>query len=241
MDILTKKKAAPKAPRAAPREESPPSEATAAVAKKPGPPRGRKATKRLTSSSDSDSDFGSRPSKSVAAKVCRLPHVCAEGAPGCRVLFWWKRGGSRSSSQWLMWGAGWEGHTVLGCVFWAAGLASSVWWAAPAVAAVRAVLTAMCSGVWFTSWLLSLQKSKRDDDDSYSIDLTADSPAAAAPRTRPGRLKKPVQYLESSDEDDMFWVLWSFKPLGYGLSCEQSSFKLQPRNRHLRVGIFLLI
>lgn len=115
MDILTKKKAAPKAPRAAPREESPPSEATAAVAKKPGPPRGRKATKRLTSSSDSDSDFGSRPSKSVAAK-----------------------------------------------------------------------------------------KSKRDDDDSYSIDLTADSPAAAAPRTRPGRLKKPVQYLESSDEDDMF-------------------------------------
>lgn len=99
MDILTKKKAAPKAPRAAPREESPPSEATAAVAKKPGPPRGRKATKRLTSSSDSDSDFGSRPSKSVAAKVCRLPHVCAEGAPGCRVLFWWKRGGSRSSSQ----------------------------------------------------------------------------------------------------------------------------------------------
>nr|O42130.2 RecName: Full=DNA topoisomerase 2-alpha; AltName: Full=DNA topoisomerase II, alpha isozyme [Gallus gallus]BAA22539.2 DNA topoisomeraseII_alpha [Gallus gallus] len=115
MDILTKKKAAPKAPRRAQREESPPSEATAAVAKKPGPPRGRKATKRLTSSSDSDSDFGSRPSKSVAAK-----------------------------------------------------------------------------------------KSKRDDDDSYSIDLTADSPAAAAPRTRPGRLKKPVQYLESSDEDDMF-------------------------------------
>ncbi|XP_021233799.1 DNA topoisomerase 2-alpha isoform X1 [Numida meleagris] len=115
MDILTKKKAAPKPSKAAVKEESPPAEAAAAAAKKPGAPRGRKAPKRLSSSSDSDSDFGSKPSKSVAAK-----------------------------------------------------------------------------------------KSKREDDDSYSIDLGADSPAAAAPRTRPGRLKKPVQYLESSDEDEMF-------------------------------------
>ncbi|XP_031456500.1 DNA topoisomerase 2-alpha [Phasianus colchicus] len=112
VDILTKKKAAPKPQRAALREELPPSEA---AAKKPGAPRGRKAAKRLSSSSDSDSDFGSKPSKSTAVK-----------------------------------------------------------------------------------------KSKRDMDDSYSIHLDAGSPAAAAPRSRPGRLKKPVQYLESSDEDDMF-------------------------------------
>uniref|UniRef100_A0A8C2SVS6 DNA topoisomerase 2 n=1 Tax=Coturnix japonica TaxID=93934 RepID=A0A8C2SVS6_COTJA len=114
MDILNKKKAAPKAPKAAAMGDSPPPKAAAVGAKKPGAPRGRKAAKKLSASSDSDSDFGSKPAKSVAAK-----------------------------------------------------------------------------------------KSKRDDD-SFSIDVTAGSPTAAAPRTRPGRLKKPVQYLESSDEDDLF-------------------------------------
>ncbi|OXB63294.1 UNVERIFIED_CONTAM: hypothetical protein H355_011478, partial [Colinus virginianus] len=113
MDILTKKKAVPKPPRAAGRDESPPPEA--AVPRKPGPTKGRKAAQKLQSSSDSDSDFGPKPSKSVAAK-----------------------------------------------------------------------------------------KSKLQDDDSYCVDLDADSPAAAAPRARPGRLKKPVQYLESSDDDDLF-------------------------------------
>ncbi|OXB63678.1 hypothetical protein ASZ78_008993 [Callipepla squamata] len=113
MDILTKKKAVPKPPRAAGRDESPPPEA--AVPRKPGPTKGRKAAQKLQSSSDSDSDFGPKPSKSVAAK-----------------------------------------------------------------------------------------KSKLQDDDSYCIDLDSDSPAAAAPRARPGRLKKPVQYLESSDDDDLF-------------------------------------
>ncbi|XP_065605161.1 DNA topoisomerase 2-alpha [Cyrtonyx montezumae] len=135
VDILSKKKAVLKPPRAAGRDEAPPPEA--AVARKPGPTKGRKAAQRLQSSSDSDSDFGPKPSKSVAVKVCTLLHVSAEGA--LCYCGWGKWGRSRSC------------------------------------------------------------KPKVQDDDSYSIDL-----AAAAPRARPGRLKKPVQYLESSDEDDLF-------------------------------------
>lgn len=54
--------------------------------------------------------------------------------------------------------------------------------------------------------MLSLQKSKLEDNDSFTFDSTAraDSPTAAVPRTRPGRPRKPVRYLEESDEDDMF-------------------------------------
>uniref|UniRef100_A0A8C3BS53 DNA topoisomerase 2 n=1 Tax=Cairina moschata TaxID=8855 RepID=A0A8C3BS53_CAIMO len=52
---------------------------------------------------------------------------------------------------------------------------------------------------------VAAKKSKQEDSDSFTAELTAraDSPTEAAPRARPGRLKKPVQYLESSD-DDMF-------------------------------------
>lgn len=54
--------------------------------------------------------------------------------------------------------------------------------------------------------ILSLQKPKPEDDDSFTIDPSAraGSPIAAVPRARPGRLKKPVQYLEESEEDDSF-------------------------------------
>ncbi|KAM6042576.1 DNA topoisomerase 2-alpha [Theristicus caerulescens] len=118
MDILAKKKAAPKPSKAAAKEGSPDSEAAAAGDKKSDQTRGRKVPKRQPSSLDSDSDdFGSKPSKSVAAK-----------------------------------------------------------------------------------------KSKLEDDDSFTVDSAAraDSPVAAVPRTRPGRFKKPVRYLEESDEDDLF-------------------------------------
>ncbi|XP_075299453.1 DNA topoisomerase 2-alpha [Opisthocomus hoazin] len=118
VDILTKKKAAPKSSKvAAAKEGSLDSEAGAGGDRKPGQAKGRKVTKRQPSSLDSDSDFGAKPSKSVAAK-----------------------------------------------------------------------------------------KSKLEDDESFTVDSTAraDSPVAAVPRARPGRLKKPVQYLEESDEDDMF-------------------------------------
>uniref|UniRef100_A0A8C6ZG45 DNA topoisomerase 2 n=1 Tax=Nothoprocta perdicaria TaxID=30464 RepID=A0A8C6ZG45_NOTPE len=117
MDILTKKKAAPKSSKTTAKEESLDPNAATVAPKKPGQTKGRKVTKRCPSFSDSDSDFGSKPSKSVAAK-----------------------------------------------------------------------------------------KSKVEDDDSYSVDLAADadSPIVAAPRTRPGRLKKPMQYFEESDEDDIF-------------------------------------
>ncbi|XP_075631033.1 DNA topoisomerase 2-alpha [Balearica regulorum gibbericeps] len=115
MDILAKTKAAPKSSKTALKEGSQDSEHGAAGYKKSGQTKGRKVIKRQTSSLDSDSDFGSKPSKSVAAK-----------------------------------------------------------------------------------------KSKLEDDDSFTIDSTgrADSPVAAVPRTRPGRLKKPVRYLEESDEDE---------------------------------------
>ncbi|XP_075578810.1 DNA topoisomerase 2-alpha [Pelecanus crispus] len=118
MDVLAKKKAAPKSGKTAVKEGSLDSEAAAAGDKKSEQTKGWKVTKRQPSSLDSDSDdFGSKPSKSVAAK-----------------------------------------------------------------------------------------KSKLEDDDSFTLDSTAraHSPVAAVPRTRPGRLKKPVQYLEESDEDDLF-------------------------------------
>ncbi|XP_035756801.1 DNA topoisomerase 2-alpha [Egretta garzetta] len=47
---------------------------------------------------------------------------------------------------------------------------------------------------------VAAKKSKLEDDDNFTVD----GPIAAEPRTRPGRAKKPVQYLEESDEDDMF-------------------------------------
>lgn len=50
-------------------------------------------------------------------------------------------------------------------------------------------------------FLLSLQKSKLQDN-TFTVDSGDESPAPQ-PRARPGRLKKPVQYLESS-EDDIF-------------------------------------
>lgn len=84
--------------------------------------------------------------------------------------------------------------------------------------------------------MLSLQKSKLEDDDSFTVDLTAraDSPVAAVPHTRPGRLKKPVQYLEESDEDDMFWIFmeilncWS--KFIYKLAVSRALEKLSPKN-----------
>ncbi|XP_069733450.1 DNA topoisomerase 2-alpha [Phaenicophaeus curvirostris] len=119
MDILAKKKAPPKASKTAAKEASLDPEAGAAGSKKPAQTKGRKVTKRQPNFSDSDSgsDFGPKPSKSVAAK-----------------------------------------------------------------------------------------KSKPLDDDSFTVDSTAraDGLIAAEPRARPGRTKKPVQYLEESDEDDMF-------------------------------------
>lgn len=53
--------------------------------------------------------------------------------------------------------------------------------------------------------LLPLQKSKVEDNGGFAVESTAgaDSPEAAVPCARPRRLKKPVQYLEESDEDDM--------------------------------------
>ncbi|XP_042643154.1 DNA topoisomerase 2-alpha [Tyto alba] len=117
MDILAKKKAAPKPSKTAAKAGSLDSEAGAVGDRKPGQTKGRKVVRKQPSSSNSDSDFGLKPSKSFAAK-----------------------------------------------------------------------------------------KSRLEDDDSFTIDSTAraDSPVAAVPHTRPGRLKKPVQYLEESDEDDMF-------------------------------------
>lgn len=51
-------------------------------------------------------------------------------------------------------------------------------------------------------FLLSLQKSKVQED-IFTIDSGDENPAPQ-PRARPGRAKKPVQYLEESSEDDMF-------------------------------------
>ncbi|XP_057241268.1 DNA topoisomerase 2-alpha [Malurus melanocephalus] len=46
-------------------------------------------------------------------------------------------------------------------------------------------------------------KKSKLQDNIFVIDSDADSPVAQ-PRARPGRLKKPVQYLEDSSEDDIF-------------------------------------
>ncbi|XP_051850514.1 DNA topoisomerase 2-alpha [Antechinus flavipes] len=46
------------------------------------------------------------------------------------------------------------------------------------------------------------KKSKKVDDD-FEIDSNSSS-MPMAPRARPGRAKKPIKYLEESDEDDMF-------------------------------------
>ncbi|XP_009947168.1 PREDICTED: DNA topoisomerase 2-alpha, partial [Leptosomus discolor] len=66
VDILTKTKAAPKPSKAAAKEGSLAAEAGAAGGKKPGLAKGQKVTKRQPSplDSDSDSDFGLKPSKS---------------------------------------------------------------------------------------------------------------------------------------------------------------------------------
>lgn len=71
MDVLAKKKAAPK-PKPAAKEGPLHGEGDNA--------KGRKAVKRQPSSlnSDSDSDFGSKTAKSVASKVCAMPSVPRE-------------------------------------------------------------------------------------------------------------------------------------------------------------------
>ncbi|XP_074782672.1 DNA topoisomerase 2-alpha isoform X1 [Athene noctua] len=121
MDLLAKKKAAPKPSKAGKEGPLDAKAGGAAGDKKPAQTKGRKVTRKqpraFISDSDSDSDFGSKPSKSVAAK-----------------------------------------------------------------------------------------KSKLEDDDGFAVGSTAraDSPVAAAAPARPGRLKKPVRYLEESDEDDLF-------------------------------------
>lgn len=81
MDVLAKKKAAPKPSKTAGKEGPLDAEARGAGDKKPGQAKGRKVVKRQPSSldSDSDSDFGLKPSKSVAAKVRTLPPVRAKG------------------------------------------------------------------------------------------------------------------------------------------------------------------
>lgn len=85
MDILTKKKAAPKSTKTAAKEGSLDSEAGAVGDKKPMLTKGRKVVKRqqsaLISDSDSESDSGSKTSKSVAAKVCAPPPIRAERVP----------------------------------------------------------------------------------------------------------------------------------------------------------------
>ena len=220
MDILAKKKAAPKSSKTAVKEGSLDSEAGAAGDKKPGQTKGRKVIKRQPSSldSDSDSDFGSKPSKSVAAKVCTLPPVRAEGVPQsavpvilaakarqrqnllcdarlCRWV-WGKRGEKRGRAHVLIPDC-WFGRISPNNHF-------------PRDTVLRFMLRErslfMLGFVIHFLTMLSLQKSKLEDDDSFTVDSTArmDSLVAAVPHTRPGRLKKPVRYLEESDEDDMF-------------------------------------
>jgi len=206
VDILTKKKAAPKSSKvAAAKEGSLDSEAGAGGDRKPGQAKGRKVTKRQPSSLDSDSDFGAKPSKSVAAKVCVLPPAEPRGYRRARGrLFGWEqhgRGGTSSAPAVVVGGReGRVGHTCLSRVIGLVSPTSRL--ARDAVACSRFKLGFMIRFVI----LLPLQKSKLEDDESFTVDSTAraDSPVAAVPRARPGRLKKPVQYLEESDEDDMF-------------------------------------
>ncbi|XP_010138483.1 PREDICTED: DNA topoisomerase 2-alpha, partial [Buceros rhinoceros silvestris] len=74
MDILAKRKPAPKPGRTAVKEEPLEPGAGPAGGKKPDQTKGRKVTRRQPSSSDSDSDsdFGPKPSKSIAAKKSKL-------------------------------------------------------------------------------------------------------------------------------------------------------------------------
>lgn len=51
-------------------------------------------------------------------------------------------------------------------------------------------------------FLLPLQKSKLQDA-TFTVESGDEGPAVQ-PRARPGRVKKPVQYLEESSEDDTF-------------------------------------
>lgn len=88
MDILAKKKAAPK-PKPAAKEG--PLRAGGDNAK------GRKVLKRQPSSSDSDSDFGSKAAKSVASKVCATPSALRELWSVGWVLLAGKAGGGRTS------------------------------------------------------------------------------------------------------------------------------------------------
>lgn len=105
MDILAKKKAAPK-PKPAAKEG--PLRAAGDNAK------GRKVMKRQPSSldSDSDSDFGSKPAKSVASKVCATPLAPRELQRVGSVLLVGKAGGGRTST-WV-WGMGRRGgHGIM--------------------------------------------------------------------------------------------------------------------------------
>uniref|UniRef100_A0A8C0FQE1 DNA topoisomerase 2 n=1 Tax=Bubo bubo TaxID=30461 RepID=A0A8C0FQE1_BUBBB len=102
MDLLAKKKAAPKSNKTAGKEGSLDAKAGGAAGdKKPGQTKGRKVTRKqpraFVSDSDSDSDFGSKPSKSVAAKVCTLRR--AEGfylLSGCQETPCWAGSAPRS-------------------------------------------------------------------------------------------------------------------------------------------------
>lgn len=49
------------------------------------------------------------------------------------------------------------------------------------------------------TWAFLFQKSKGENDD-FHLDLDS----AVAPRVKSGRAKKPIKYLEESDEDDLF-------------------------------------
>lgn len=97
MDILAKKKAAPKAKPAA---KEGPLHAEGDNAK------GRKVVKRQPSclDSDSDSDFGSKPAKAVTSKVCVMPSVLREPWSVGWVLPAGKAGGGQTST-WV-WGVG---------------------------------------------------------------------------------------------------------------------------------------
>lgn len=83
--------------------------------------------------------------------------------------------------------------------------------------------------------LLSLQKSKVEDNGGFAVESTAgaDSPEAAVPCARPRRLKKPVQYLEESDEDDMVWIFMKVFNLLMQIDVRttlQQSWQLSPNN-----------
>uniref|UniRef100_A0A7M4E424 DNA topoisomerase 2 n=1 Tax=Crocodylus porosus TaxID=8502 RepID=A0A7M4E424_CROPO len=49
----------------------------------------------------------------------------------------------------------------------------------------------------------TVKKTKKDECD-FSDDLNTDIPSSPVPRARPGRARKPIQYIEESDDEDMF-------------------------------------